>query len=674
MEDNKKKGLGMVLEGVGMRGLYTAGVLDELMEQGIYADSTVGVSAGAIFGCNYKSRQIGRTLRYNTRFCKDKRYMGLKSWITTGDLYSKDFAYGEVPWKLDVFDTETFARSPMKFTVVCTDIETGKPCYQECRMGDRLDVEWMRASASLPLAARPVKLNGRMYLDGGISDPIPVNWMLSQGYEKNVVVCTRHSGYRKEHNKLMPLLRLKFREYPELVKLLDERHIQYNRMLDKIAYLEKEGRIHVIRPDRDISAKPVERDPAHLKEIYEVGRRVMKADMEKLKEGIELFRKAADHYEFHRMKEAEQIISDLLQKYPGHPGFMKFKCRFLMEDAGENRVEAERFLDKALKMFPEDGYFLKYKADILWMDGEMQKAAELYLQVKNKTTNGIVWMEMDRFFRGYKSEILKSCEELIANHNKKEALALMELWSRLIPEDDDIQGALYLAKTVCARTQSEIEKEIGEIRAVIGTQMITPVSVEKNPGKSRKQIKSDRTSDETSADDVNKKVSDPSAETEEVKAPADIQVKVSEEHKMYRKALTRAWKRLGYSDELAELRTQIICTGEESELEWLAEQVRNRQFRREEKACAYKLVGDVRMKQGQTREAFANYRKALEYEMPSYVRTELYRIFINDLNDGSRQAKSFGKKTDITVVLDKWLDKYESIEDIKKIVQTVTVK
>ena len=397
-------------------------------------------------------------------------------------------------------------------------------------------------------------------------------------------------------------------------------------------------------------------------------------EMEGLKEDIELFRTAADHYEFHRIKEAEQIVNELLEKYPGHPGFMKFKCRFLMEDAGENRIEAERFLDKALKMFPEDGYFLKYKADIFWMDGEMQKAAELYLQVKNKTTNGIVWMEMDRFFRGYKSEILKSCEELIANHNKKEALALMELWSRLISEDDDIQGALYLAKTVCARTQSEIEKEIGEIRAVIGTQMITPVSVEKNPGKSRKQIKSDRTSDETSADDVNKKVSDPSAETEEVKALADIQVKVSEEHKMYRKALTRAWKRLGYSDELAELRTQIICTGEESELEWLAEQVRNRQFRREEKACAYKLVGDVRMKQGQTREAFANYKKALEYEMPSYVRTELYRIFINDLNDGSRQAKSFGKKTDITVVLDKWLDKYESIEDIKKIVQTVTVK
>lgn len=353
--------------------------------------------------------------------------------------------------------------------------------------------------------------------------------------------------------------------------------------------------------------------------------------MEGLKEDIELFRKAADHYEFHRMKEAEQIVNELLKKYPGHPGFMKFKCRFLMENAGENRIEAERFLDKALKQFPEDGYFLKYKADIFWMDGEVQKAAELYLQVKEKNTNGIVWMEMDRFFRGYKSEILKNCEELLANRNRREALSLMELWNRLIPEDDDIRGALYLAKTACAHTQSEIEKEIAEIRAVIETPMRTSVKTE-----------------------------------------AGSREKTSEEHQMYRKALTRAWRRLGYPKELANLRTQIICTGEESELEWLAEQVRNRQFRKEEKACVYKLVGDVRMKQGQTKEAFSNYKKALEHEMPSYLRTELYRIFINDLNDGSRQAKSFGKKADIMIVLDNWLGKYGSIDDIKKIVHTVS--
>ena len=354
-------------------------------------------------------------------------------------------------------------------------------------------------------------------------------------------------------------------------------------------------------------------------------------EMEGLKEDIELFRKAADHYEFHRMKEAEQIVNELLKKYPGHPGFMKFKCRFLMENAGENRIEAERFLDKALKLFPEDGYFLKYKADIFWMDGEVQKAAELYLQVKEKTTNGIVWMEMDRFFRGYKSEILKNCEELLANRNRREALSLMELWNRLIPEDDDIRGALYLAKTACAHTQSEIEKEIADIRAVIETPMRTSVKTE-----------------------------------------AGSREKTSEEHQMYRKALTRAWRRLGYPKELANLRTQIICTGEESELEWLAEQVRNRQFRKEEKACVYKLVGDVRMKQGQTKEAFSNYKKALEHEMPSYLRTELYRIFINDLNDGSRQAKSFGKKADIMIVLDNWLGKYGSIDDIKKIVHTVS--
>ena len=350
-------------------------------------------------------------------------------------------------------------------------------------------------------------------------------------------------------------------------------------------------------------------------------------EMEKLKEDIELFRKSADHYEFHRMKEAQQIVEDLEKRYPGHPGFMKFKCRFLMENAGENRIEAERFLEKALKLFPEDGYFLKYKADILWMNGEMQKAAELYLQVKEKTTNGIVWMEMDRFFKGYKDEILKDCEELLANRRKKDALSLMELWSQLIPEDDDIQGAFCMTKVACAHTQSELEKVIDEIRAVIEVSMLTPVSEERSPEKKREY---------------------------------------------YRKALTRAWKRLGYSKELAKLRTQIICTGEESELEWLAEQVRNKQFNKEEKSCVYKLVGDVRMKQGQTREAFVNYKKALKSQMPSYVKTELYRIFINDLNDGSRQAKSFAKKTDITVVLDNWLDKYGSIEEIKQIVQTVS--
>ena len=441
-------------------------------------------------------------------------------------------------------------------------------------------------------------------------------------------------------------------------------------------------------------------------------------EMEKLKEDIELFRKAADHYEFHRMQEAKQICEDLLKKYPGHPGLMKFKCRFLMEQAGENRIEAERFLDRALKMFPDDGYFLKYKADIFWMDGEMQKASELYIQVKDKTSNGIVWLEMDRFFRGYKEEVLKNCETLLAGNSKAEALDLMELWRQLIPEDEEIQGAWYLAKAACAHTQSEIEKEITEILAVIETPMTSPVVLESSeennkfgtrrrlykkkgsgseqkpekepetqkrfePEKNQRAEKNPKLQNESSE----KTVESGNLEKSNVKAdevisgeksvpvadgsvsnPTNSPADVPEQHVMYKKALTRAWKRLGYSKELAKLRTQIICTNDESELEWLAEQVRNRQIHKEEKACVYKLVGDIRMKQGQTREAFANYKKAVEYDMPSYVRTELYRIFINDLNDGSSRIQTLAKKADAMTVLDNWLDKYGSIEDIRKIV------
>ena len=406
-------------------------------------------------------------------------------------------------------------------------------------------------------------------------------------------------------------------------------------------------------------------------------------EMEKLKEDVELFRKAADHYEFHRMQEAQQLCEYLLKKYPGHPGLMKFKCRFLMEQAGENRIEAERFLDKALKMFPDDGYFLKYKADIFWMNGEMQKAAELYVQVKDKTTNGIVWLEMDRFFRGYKEEVLKNCETFLAGNAKAEALDLMELWRQLIPEDEEIQGAWYLARVVCAHTQSEIEKEIAEILAVIETPMTSPVVLE-SAGAEQKIQKSSETDknfelEKNSVTEKSFKLQNEHADNSEKTAEegklekSDVKTDVQEQHAMYKKALARAWKRLGYSKELAKLRTQIICTSDESELEWLAEQVRSRQIHKEEKACVYKLVGDIRMKQGQTREAFANYKKALEYDMPSYVKTELYRIFINDLNDGSSRIRTFARKADVMAVLDNWLDKYGSTEDIRKIVHSVTV-
>ena len=246
----------------------------------------------------------------------------------------------------------------------------------------------------------------------------------------------------------------------------------------------------------------------------------------------------------------------------------------------------------------------------------------------------MIWLEMDRLFLPYKEQILANCEQLIAGRAREEALRTMELWMKILPDDEDIRAGLYLAKVACARTQSEIEKEIREIRKKIGTPMKNPLPV---------NGKKDAPDEEQ---DKNNKKEKPGLQ-------------------VYKKALTKAWRRLGYPAELASLRTEIICTDEESELEWLAEQVRSRLIHKEEKGYVYKLMGDIRNKQGQTRSAFENYRSALDYVKPSYVKTELYRIIINDLKDGSRQAADSGKKSDIQAVLNGWLDKYGSLEDIQ---------
>lgn len=263
---------GLVLEGGGFRGMYTCGVIDVFMENGICFDEVVGVSAGAAFGCNIKSKQIGRALRYNKRFCRDSRYSGLKSFIKTGDLYNKEFAYGIVPTILDPFDTKTFRENPLKFTVVCTDIHTGNPVYHEIQNGDATDIEWIRASASIPIVSKPVKLDGYELLDGGVSDSIPVNWMLERS-DKTVIVLTRDKSYHKEPMKYIHLLKKAFKEYPNLQKALENRYIVYNKTLDEIEQLEREGNVFVIRPSKPIACAMIEKDPDHLQEIYDIGRR-----------------------------------------------------------------------------------------------------------------------------------------------------------------------------------------------------------------------------------------------------------------------------------------------------------------------------------------------------------------------------------------------------------------
>lgn len=275
---------GMVFEGGGFRGLYTEGVFDTWLEEGIFATHVVGVSAGTTFGCNYKSCQVGRALRYNVRFCQDPRYMGLKSLLTTGNYFNRDFSFGRLPWELDIFDKPTYAANPMRFTGVATDIETGEAVYHDMNAGDATDVEWMRASSAIPGLARPVELEGRKLLDGGTADSIPFRWMLNQGYERCVVLCTQPEGYRKEPNSLMPVLRVMLRRYPALVELLANRHERYNAQLDELAELERAGKVFVIRPSESVKVPISIKDPAELERVYEVGRRDGAATLAALKE------------------------------------------------------------------------------------------------------------------------------------------------------------------------------------------------------------------------------------------------------------------------------------------------------------------------------------------------------------------------------------------------------
>lgn len=188
---------GLVLEGGAMRGMYSAGVTDILMENSVKFDAAIGVSAGAAFGCNYKSNQPGRAVRYNMKYCRDPRYVSLFSLVKTGDLYGADFCYNELPLKLDPFDRQSFRCNPMEFYVVCTDAVTGKAVYHKCADGDYIDMQWIRASASMPVVSRLVPLDGRLLSDGGAADLIPVKWFSSIGYEHCVVILTQPLGYRK---------------------------------------------------------------------------------------------------------------------------------------------------------------------------------------------------------------------------------------------------------------------------------------------------------------------------------------------------------------------------------------------------------------------------------------------------------------------------------------------
>lgn len=263
---------GLILEGGAMRGMFTAGVMDVMMENGISFDGVIGVSAGAAFGCNYKSGQIGRVIRYNTRFCRDRRYGGFRVLLKTGNYYSKEFCYDEVPRIHDVFDYDTFEKNPMEFYVVCTDVETGQAVYHKYMDRNDHGLEWIRASASMPLVSKIVEIDGQKLLDGGIADSVPAAFFESIGYDRNIVVLTRPRDYRKKKHSLMPLVKRKYKAYPHLVEAMANRHTQYNDTLDYIARQEQAGKLLVIRPEQPIPLRRTEKDPKKLKKAYEMGR------------------------------------------------------------------------------------------------------------------------------------------------------------------------------------------------------------------------------------------------------------------------------------------------------------------------------------------------------------------------------------------------------------------
>lgn len=275
---------GLVLEGGAMRGLWTAGITDVMMEHGIEPDGLIGVSAGAAFGCNYKSRQIGRAIRYNTRFAKDPRYSGVRSLLRSGDYFNAEFGYHIVPKQYDIFDDDAFNQNPMDFIVVCTDVETGKPVYKPLTKVTSDTYDWIRASASMPLMSRVIELEGRKLLDGGVGDSIPLEYFESMGYDRNLVILTQPMGYQKKHLKLMPLIRMTLRKYPNMIKAMNERHIMYNKELAYVEQAEKEGRCLVIRPDAKIPIGHISHNPDEMRNVYEMGRSVGERYIESIKD------------------------------------------------------------------------------------------------------------------------------------------------------------------------------------------------------------------------------------------------------------------------------------------------------------------------------------------------------------------------------------------------------
>ena len=263
------KKVGLVLEGGAMRGMYTAGILDSFLDNNIKVDCILGVSAGALFGVNYCSKQKGRALRYNKKYINDSRYMSLKSLIKTGNLVNTEFAYHEVPFKLDIFDEETYSKSKTDFYAVITNIKTGQAEYKKL-INVSVQIDELRASGSMPYVSKPVKIGEEYYLDGALADSIPVLKCKEMGYEKIIVVLTKPLSYRKKKRPAF-IAKMFYKKHPNLVNAINTRYIKYNETLDIIIDMENKKEIFVFRPSKDLKIKRIEKNTDKLQEMYDLG-------------------------------------------------------------------------------------------------------------------------------------------------------------------------------------------------------------------------------------------------------------------------------------------------------------------------------------------------------------------------------------------------------------------
>lgn len=274
---------GLVMEGGAMRGMFTAGVCDVFLENGIEFDGAIGVSAGATFGCNLKSRQIGRAIRYNKRFANEWKYCSFKSLRKTGDLFGAEFCYDTLPNELDLYDYDAYEKNPMQFYVVATDCESGKPVYKELKNCRGNEMHWMRASASMPLCSKVVEVDGYKLLDGGMADSIPLKAFEEMGFDRNIVILTQPREYVKKPNKMFFLMKLFLRKFPELLKTMQNRHVMYNEETKYVFEKADRGEIIAIYPEKSLGIGRLERNPDELERCYQEGRKAALLKLNEIK-------------------------------------------------------------------------------------------------------------------------------------------------------------------------------------------------------------------------------------------------------------------------------------------------------------------------------------------------------------------------------------------------------